>query len=612
MGLQALTHRDDGTLMKPTSEADWDQWIAATDIRNYLIRDPLLDWLDRFGEQAGFLRDTALPTYDKRTNLTLFIFGQSAAFQDAVVNHLGSLISVERMDARPDQTRQLATAEATFEAMQRGAPIVHRGVIWNAESQTYGIPDLLVRSDMFDKLFPGVMTEGEASIPGGDLESASWHYVVVDIKFQRLSLNAKGGLLNSGSARAGKGQVFLYNQALGRLQGYLPSHSFLLGRGWQQRIRGSPLKGHNCMERLASVANSESLPEGQLEDRVKNAIDWLRRLRGQGSNWQVLPKPSVPELWPNMSNEEDFPWHKAKGEIADSLRELTKLWWVGPEGRVTAHQQGVESWDDPQASAQILGVSGSSRQNVVQRILDVNRSDDNKPVRPAMINTLRSEWHQIPPLEFYVDFETVDNQADEFANIPDMGGQPLIFMIGCGHVENEQWVFRCFIADSLTESAERMIIDEWYEHMRFVKERLCPHEFEPRLIHWFRHEPGVLESNDESAFNRQRGHNWTPLPWFDFLLQVVEIEPIVVRGAFKTGLKDFARAMRSLGLVETGWKEGPADGTGAMAGAWWCAGEAAKDGVKLQDIELMQDIAKYNEVDCKVMLEIVRYLRENH
>ncbi len=32
----------------------------------------------------------------------------------------------------------------------------------------------------------------------------------------------------------------------------------------------------------------------------------------------------------------------------------------------------------------------------------------------------------------------------------------------------------------------------------------------------------------------------------------------------------------------------------------------------LGEIDLMQIIQRYNEVDCKVMMELVRYLRANH
>ena len=49
-----------------------------------------------------------------------------------------------------------------------------------------------------------------------------------------------------------------------------------------------------------------------------------------------------------------------------------------------------------------------------------------------------------------------------------------------------------------------------------------------------------------------------------------------------------------------------------MVGAWSCASEAAKRGCTLRETALMRDIAHYNEVDCKVMMEILRYLRLRH
>ena len=45
-----------------------------------------------------------------------------------------------------------------------------------------------------------------------------------------------------------------------------------------------------------------------------------------------------------------------------------------------------------------------------------------------------------------------------------------------------------------------------------------------------------------------------------------------------------------------------------MVGAWWSQKEAARTGKVLQDIELMQEIATYNEVDCRVMAEVVGFV----
>ena len=45
-------------------------------------------------------------------------------------------------------------------------------------------------------------------------------------------------------------QLYVYNRALGRLQGYAPPTAFLLGRGWKQTVRGVTCRGTNAFERL--------------------------------------------------------------------------------------------------------------------------------------------------------------------------------------------------------------------------------------------------------------------------------------------------------------------------------------------------------------------------
>ena len=93
------------------------------------------------------------------------------------------------------------------------------------------------------------------------------------------------------------------------------------------------------------------------------------------------------------------------------------------------------------------------------------------------------------------DFETVSDLADNFSRIPERGGQPLIFMIGCGHMEEGQWLFRCFVTDDLTEPSEQKIIADWLDHIAEVKLRLNLDDYEPKVIHWSRAETGALETN---------------------------------------------------------------------------------------------------------------------
>ena len=122
--------------------------------------------------------------------------------------------------------RDLAVAEATFEAMRRGEPIIFQGVLRDAESRIYGAPDLLVRADVLRELFPNDLSAEAIEVEAPDLPDLGTHYRIVDTKFSQLHLAAGGELGNSGTAPAYKVQLHVYNRMLGRLQGYtLPASS---------------------------------------------------------------------------------------------------------------------------------------------------------------------------------------------------------------------------------------------------------------------------------------------------------------------------------------------------------------------------------------------------
>ena len=99
------------------------------------------------------------------------------------------------------------------------------------------------------------------------------------------------------------------------------------------------------------------------------------------------------------------------------------------------------------------------------------------------------------------------------------------------------------------------------------------------------------------------------MPWFDLLQKVVRPAPLTVTGAFAFGLKPIAKSMQRMGLIETEWGDSVADGMGAMVAAWRVEERVAVTGGKLLDDPLMQAVAEYNEVDCKVMAEILSWLR---
>jgi hypothetical protein len=614
LGIDALTYTDSGDRIAPQTKDDWTDWVSATATRNYVLDDPLLDWLGLYGKEHGFKSDFQLPGYDSRTDFSRFVMRKGREFEDAVVKHLKTLLPIYNIATNPMQSRKLEAAEQTFEAMCRGEPAISQAVLRDAESRTYGLADLLVRSDELSRLFPSCLTEEEASITAPDLDGSPWHYRVIDIKFTTLHFYSGGGLSDSGgSAWAYKVQVYIYNQALGRLQGYLPPEAFLLGRGWEQTIKRQSLRGTSCLDRLGAVPQGyASRSKGSVGSMADAAVSWIRHLRSEGADWQVLPEPSIPELRPNMGSTSDQPWHHAKQQIGSELEDLTLLWQVGLKGRTQAHEANVFRWPDPDCVSSAVGVTGVKRAPTLDAMLEINRSQGGRPVLPDKLTASETEWRKEAPLEFFVDFETVSDLDDDFSRIPERGGQPLIFMIGCGHIEQGEWKWTGFTVESLTESSEAEIIDSWVAHMEEVKRRIDPNGDEPLVFHWSHAEQSTFETAFNSAKERHPTKGWPDPHWYDFLKLVIREEPVVVRGAFGFGLKSIANAMHGHGLIETLWDAGPTDGLGAMVGAWWSASEAENLDCSLGDVQMMMEIQRYNEVDCKVMMEIICYLRTYH
>ena len=614
---------DEGNLVDPSADGDWTGWVAAGATRAWLKDDPLMDWLNRFGDAKGFARDDADPGWDARTDFTTFIWEMGSRFEAEVMRLIGlrlpvTVIARERGDARdPEKARE------TREAMRRGDPVIAQAVLRNPQTRTHGVADLLVRSDRLNDLVPGTLRDEEAAVNAPALGDQPWHYRVIDIKFKGLSVDHQGRA-RSEHLVAEMAQVWIYNEALARIQGYAAPSGYLLGRH-----AGGHGDRRNCFDRLAGVDRDATMDQaGQvpLRGRVEGALAWVRWLVAEGATWEVLPVPTVPELYPDMDNDADSPWHGARTRIGRELGELTMLYATKPKHRRAAHAAGVFRWDDPRVTAELLGTYEKAR-GTFERILDANRRVP-AVVLPERIGgasgsageaeaeaeggaDIDAAWRTPAPVELYVDFETITGVYDDFTRMPLAGGRSLIFQVGAGWWEGDRWAFRQWTAGRLTDADEADVIDGFlaciYELLAVRGATLD----DLRLVHWASHEPDTYERTVDSACARHPDHAWPNLPWFDALERIIHRGPVAIAGQLNFGLKSVAKAMHAAGLIETTWAEGPGDGMGAMVGAIRCDTEAARTGGSMRDDQLMQDIGKYNEVDCRAMAEVVRWLRAN-
>lgn len=600
-GKDAIVLRDDGLPADPHGDLEWLEWVAAGDARNWCRGDLLVDWLDEYGERHGFTRDRDLPGYAETFDLGRFLMQQGRAFERALVADLASRWELLRVATRPDEARSLDAAVATWEAMRAGIPIIAGAVLRDPQLRTYGVADLLVRSDVLSEICADAYVGDPLELPVIGL-SHGRHYRVVDVKFQTLEIRKDGDLTTAAATLDTLAQTWVYNEALGRLQGYTPPAAYVVGRAWRQGEE----RGDLCWERLGRVRHG-TVVRGrgvELRELVQQGAAWVRRVRTEGAEWRVLPVPSVPELWPNMKADGGG-WHDAKARIAKELADLTLLPRVGTSERARAHAAGITRWDDPRLDGAALGLREKEAM-LVDTVLAVNR-DAGDPLRPARLRD--GPWRTRAPVEVFVDFEFLPDLADDFAAFPRKGGQALIFQIGCGTYKDGSWRFRQFTVDDLSLEAEARMIDEWLAHLRGLCGDAAADLREARLVHWSPAEQNTFERAYDNARSRHPEREWPELPWHDLLRDVIQAEPVVVRGAFSFSLKAVARSMRAHGLIATDWGEGLADGAGAMAGAWNAAVEAKRRGVALGDTDAMREVARYNEVDCRVMAEILDHLR---
>ena len=525
------------------NEDEEPSWVSASKTRNYIMRDPLLDWLDMY--RTGEFKNTSpqiIPAgNDAPPEMTapiaaaapmdvshMFIMEQGNQFESAVIAYLRESFpdEVEQISMNQHDIRKEQKANETFDAMKRGIPFIYQAVLHDHDNMTFGSPDLLVRSDYLNRFIDKVpLTKTDIGRKASKLKvgrrAPDYHYVVVDIKYSTLTFRADDICLrNSGSIPAYKSQMYIYHRALAKLQGYNPKYTFLLGRNWTHTKRDVKVNGTGCFERLGAIDfNKVDLP---FVEQTENAVAWIRRLREKGAGWDVYPKPSVPELYPNMSNKHDAPWHNKKKEIAERINEITSVWYCGTKHRKRALEEGVDEWTDPRCTPELLGFKKRKTReekphlgDIIGEILDINRQDEDL-LRPEFINNNYRNWQMLDvdnlnrPIELFVDFETIHSAAASAAESSvdgsvhsifgrlrrltrgDIANNDMIFIIGCGWVETEYdlegfghrvWKYKSFVAESLHYASERKMLNDFYTHVNDIcaKELNARKQIEPNF-----------------------------------------------------------------------------------------------------------------------------------
>ena len=430
--------------------------------------------------------------------------------------------------------------------------------------------------------------------------NGNYHYRVIDIKWSTIQLCSNGKFLrNYDLIPVYKGQLAIYNAAIGAIQGYIPSTAYILGRGWKYEKKNEHFFGCDCFDLLGHI-NFETY-DNQIIDITKKAIDWVYYIN---NNWKNISYTTSNELFPNMNNKYDGNFHTEKLKIADEIGELTSLWMVGTENRNYAIKNGVTTYHDKKCNAKILKFKGKNG-NIIDKIIKINNSK-RKIITPTIINNNDGYWKNYNDLDLYVDFETINytiyNKKIILSRKKNIG--TIIFLIGIGHMDHKnKWIYKNFKITNVSMGQEKKIINDFFNYVNLLKKK---YKKQTKIIHWGHVEKTLLESSIKNHHN----DNWKKIIDSIFFVDMCKVfidEPICVNGSKKFGLKDIASAMSKHKLININWNKCKiGDGFSAMIQAINYYHN------KINNKKIINDIIKYNKIDCKIVYEIVTYLRNKH
>lgn len=579
--------------------------IRDTDIYNHLHQDPLLDWLEIHGESKGFDSDRFYIEYDPRLDFTCYVREKTCLFKDKCAEALNTLLGDEKTDLILQITEDSADIwkkechDNTVEAMKKGVPIIRNAVLHNPELKVACMIDFLIAGHLVEQL-----TSFDIHRPGHPIPP----YLVLNSVFVGLHFTVEKDkaprLKSTPALNYHKAKLWIHIHTLNLFQP--TSHKgLLLGRKWESIHECS----FHAFDRLGVVDLADVLTRDP-----KAAIAWCHNLKSEGKHWDVLPIPSVRELYPNMKNRQSGKWRKAKKKIALQLSEITLMWHITYVQRQTLHDAKVFRLDQIDDIVRLLEIDQWQYAPGIRAIQKINKRGP-KLVLPEFLTSTKFEWWK-KKFELFVDFETVSSIGDPLDKFPIQCDTTLIAMIGCGYIEpgTKKWIYKCFSVDLLITKEEHRIVKEWFKWMEDVCLKWMG-EIPAQFPAWCfsRAEANFLEDQRNSCVHRHDVQHWKHrVDWLD-LQELLRDEPFVIKGCHNFSLKSIVHALFDQKKLDVIWPSSQIDdGLSAMIGLFRAHEEAIEQNTTMGKIPWMDDIMSYNALDCLAMYKILDYLRRFH
>ena len=573
--------------------------FSATKFRNYFMGDPVIDYLNVYGESFGFQKD------DKSENAYMeYIMQRGQEFEKHImkllVPKLKKMTFVDIVREFPDGFDEDGVHE-TIRHMRLGTEVIYQGFLADKQLRIHGIPDLLIRADKLRELFGGFYPEFDAiqDLPTRKGKLVFPHlYVVVDIKMSTIEFMKSGTISRNKLMKVYAAQLFVYNKILENLMferteietPFFQPNVFLLG----PRVKIGDSLILDGKQNIARINLNKDLDvKGKTEEKIfshdmRKALNWLKEMYANGESWNLL-SPSRDELIPNMKNKEDYPWHNVKSVLAQQQNGLSDRPGFSHEDSIAISQKRKT------VEEHVSETKNSKKRRAMEVMNDVRTDDEADEAEIHMIRMHPAIVSSSEKMNVYVDFEYISGCEFTF----DSDYRTHLYLIGMGYELNGKFKYEHFMVNSLTDAEEKRIIKHWISRMRTISQNR-----QPQLVHWSKAEPGNFKTFKDIL--QIRG----TLNWQD-LMKLFDKSPGFMRkhcGVLKNSkLKTVAKALKKRGHIKSDWDD---EMTNGMEANMVIIRGVQQKLPRFADFAGIDSLIYYNMIDCATLYEIVKYLRQ--
>jgi hypothetical protein len=247
-------------------------YCSVSQIKNYLLEEPLLDYLNLYGDKSKQVK----PHFEE-CDFSTFIMDMGNKWEEYVVNIIVEKCKKENIPYTFVERK--SGYHQTKEALNKKIDVVFQPQVKDWNNNIVGYPDIIVKKKAFLKLFNFSLD----NIPDDE-------YVVIDIKFSSVKSDENSYVVETSNyIKYIKGQISMYS----RLLKSISPVGFIIS------------KDKSTIEHPIAV----NVKDKELVKVCDDAINWLKLLYQKGKDLDIS------KLKPNMNNTMDGYWREYKKEL---------------------------------------------------------------------------------------------------------------------------------------------------------------------------------------------------------------------------------------------------------------------------------------------------------